>query len=140
MLIVFLYFSLLYDIFTHSIVVPSSRGIFPIQAWNSCLLCLLHWQAYSLSLPPPGKSILHMCIWIYINYGDHHSYSWYQLTFFSFLLDGLATSLSILLLLFALLIFSVCEFLFHWFLLFSIISFLLLILGLLCSSFSSFLR
>ena len=59
---------------------------------------------------------------------------------FSFFLMCLARSLSILLFLFALLIFSICEFLFHQFLLFSIIFFLLLILGLFCSSFSSFLR
>ena len=31
------------------------QGIFPIQGLNLCLLCLLHWQAGSLSLGPPGK-------------------------------------------------------------------------------------
>ena len=30
-------------------------GIFPTQGSNSCLLCLLHWQAGSLPLVPPGK-------------------------------------------------------------------------------------
>ena len=34
---------------------PSSRGIFPTQGSNPCLLCLLHWQAGSLPLSPPGK-------------------------------------------------------------------------------------
>ena len=31
------------------------QGIFPIQGSNLCLLCLLHWQADSLPLAPPGK-------------------------------------------------------------------------------------
>ena len=31
------------------------QGIFPTQRWNLCLLCLLHWQADSLPLTPPGK-------------------------------------------------------------------------------------
>ena len=35
---------------------PSSRGIFPTQGSNP-LLCLLHWQATSLPLVPPGKPI-----------------------------------------------------------------------------------
>ena len=30
-------------------------GIFPIQGWNLRLLPLLHWQAGSLPLVPPGK-------------------------------------------------------------------------------------
>ena len=32
-----------------------SPGDFPIQGLNPSLLILLHWQAASLSLPPPGK-------------------------------------------------------------------------------------
>ena len=32
------------------------QGIFPTQRLNPCLLCLLHWQAGSLPLVPPGKS------------------------------------------------------------------------------------
>ena len=32
------------------------QGIFPTQGSNPCLLCLLHWQASSLPLAPPGKS------------------------------------------------------------------------------------
>ena len=31
------------------------QGIFPTQELNSRLLYLLHWQARSLSLAPPGK-------------------------------------------------------------------------------------
>ena len=31
------------------------QGIFPIQGSNPHLLCLLHWQACSLPLVPPGK-------------------------------------------------------------------------------------
>ena len=31
------------------------QGIFPTQGWNPRLLCLLHWQAGSLPLLPPGK-------------------------------------------------------------------------------------
>ena len=34
---------------------PSSRGIFLIQGSNPHLLHLLHWQAESLPLAPPGK-------------------------------------------------------------------------------------
>ena len=36
--------------------VPNSRGVFPTQGLNLSLLCLLHWQAGSLPLAPPGKS------------------------------------------------------------------------------------
>ena len=31
------------------------QGIFPTLGWNRCLLCLLHWQAGSLPLAPPGR-------------------------------------------------------------------------------------
>ena len=31
------------------------QGLFPDQGSNPCLLCLLHWQAGSLPLVPPGK-------------------------------------------------------------------------------------
>ena len=34
------------------------QGIFPTQGLNLCLLCLLHWQAGSLPLAPPGKPSL----------------------------------------------------------------------------------
>ena len=34
------------------------QGIFPTQGLNLHLLCLLHWQAGSLPLAPPGKSCL----------------------------------------------------------------------------------
>ena len=39
------------------VAMPSSRDIFPTQGPNQCLLCLLHWQAGSLPLAPPGKPI-----------------------------------------------------------------------------------
>ena len=40
------------------------QGIFLTQGLNLCLLCLLHWQAGSLSLAPPGKpcTLLIICI------------------------------------------------------------------------------
>ena len=38
------------------VAMPSSKGIFATQRWNLPLLCLLHWQAGSLPLVPPGKS------------------------------------------------------------------------------------
>ena len=39
------------------VAMPSSRGIFPTQGLNPHLLCLMHWQADSLLLVPPGKPI-----------------------------------------------------------------------------------
>ena len=33
------------------------QGIFPPQGLNLSLLCLLHWQAGSLPLVPPGKPL-----------------------------------------------------------------------------------
>ena len=33
------------------------QGIFPTQGLNLCLSCLLHWQARSLPLAPPGKPL-----------------------------------------------------------------------------------
>ena len=33
------------------------QGIFPTQGLNHCLLYLLHWQADSLPVAPPGKPI-----------------------------------------------------------------------------------
>ena len=35
------------------------QGNFQIQGLNLCLLCLLHWQAGSLPLAPPGNIYLH---------------------------------------------------------------------------------
>ena len=35
--------------------IPFSRGSSWPRELNPCLLCLLHWQACSLSLVPPGK-------------------------------------------------------------------------------------
>ena len=37
------------------VVMPFSRGIFPIQGSNPSLLCLWHWETGSLLLVPPGK-------------------------------------------------------------------------------------
>ena len=37
------------------------QGIFPTQGLNSCLLYLLHWQAGSLPLTPPGKPYI-VCV------------------------------------------------------------------------------
>ena len=36
---------------------PPGQGIFPTQGLNPSLLHLLHWQAESLPLVPPGKSL-----------------------------------------------------------------------------------
>ena len=36
------------------VAMPSFRAIFLTQGLNLHLLCLLHWQAGSLPLPPPG--------------------------------------------------------------------------------------
>ena len=33
------------------------QGIFPTQGSNPCLLHLLHWQADSLPLEPPGEPV-----------------------------------------------------------------------------------
>ena len=37
------------------------QGIFPTQGWNPHLLCLLHLQADSLLLAPPGKPPMLLC-------------------------------------------------------------------------------
>ena len=36
------------------------QGIFPTQGSNPRLLCLLHWQAGSLPLAPPGKARMYL--------------------------------------------------------------------------------
>ena len=33
------------------------QGLFPTQGLNLCLVCLLHWQADSIPLEPPGKPV-----------------------------------------------------------------------------------
>ena len=48
------------------VAMPLLQGIFPTQGSNPCLLCLLHWQADSLPLVPPG--MLH-CLYL----KDSHS-------------------------------------------------------------------
>ena len=40
------------------------QGIFPTQGLNLCLLCLLHWQAGSLPLAPPGKPLRYDYLWL----------------------------------------------------------------------------
>ena len=40
--------------------VPTPEDL-PTQGSNPCLLCLLHWQADSLSLAPPGKPCVTRC-------------------------------------------------------------------------------
>ena len=37
------------------------QGIFPTQGLNSCLLCLLHWQADSLPLSHLGSPCVFVC-------------------------------------------------------------------------------
>ena len=47
------------------------QGIFPTQGSNPCLLCLLHWQAGSLPLAPPGKfplPIINIMLELYVCY------------------------------------------------------------------------
>ena len=39
------------------LAVPSSGGIFLTQESSLCLFCLVHWQAGSLPLAPPGKPL-----------------------------------------------------------------------------------
>ena len=43
------------------VAMPSSRGSTRPQGLNLYLLCLLHWQADSLPLAPPGKSFGTIC-------------------------------------------------------------------------------
>ena len=43
------------------------QGIFPTQGSNLRLLCLLHWQAGSLPLAPPGKPLRnYICLYIFV--------------------------------------------------------------------------
>ena len=51
------------------------QEIFPTQGSNPHLLCLLHWQAGSLPLAPPGKPKIRYCLYLFwcLNYcyGSH---------------------------------------------------------------------
>ena len=49
------------------------QGIFPTQGSNPRLLCLLHWQAGSLTLVPPGKPL--KCIKTSNHYVVHQKHS-----------------------------------------------------------------
>ena len=40
------------------------QGIFLTQGSNPCLSCLLHWQAGSLPLVPPGKLFYSFILWL----------------------------------------------------------------------------
>ena len=55
------------------------QGIFPTQGFNPHLLCLLHWQASSLSLVPPGKLTIYICVCVYIYMMFHNIYIIYNL-------------------------------------------------------------
>ena len=48
------------------------QGIFLTQVSNSCLLCILHLQAGSLPLAPPGKPF---CKWYQVKFMQSHSFS-----------------------------------------------------------------
>ena len=37
------------------VAMPASRGSSPLRDWTHVSYCLLHWQAGSLQLAPPGK-------------------------------------------------------------------------------------
>ena len=71
------------------------QGIFLTQGWNPGLLSLLHWQASSLPLAPPGKpyvateateqaqgaSLAFSCPWVPLNqavihWASHVAQSW----------------------------------------------------------------
>ena len=47
---------------------PSSKGSSLTQGSNPCLLCLLHWQAGSLLLVPPGKPLWHLTFHLYLTF------------------------------------------------------------------------
>ena len=50
------------------LAMPSSRGSSLTRGLNLRLLCLLHWQADSLPLVPPGLRIINdkLCLWFYL--------------------------------------------------------------------------
>ena len=53
------------------------QGIFPNQGSNLPLLHLLHWQARSLPLAPPGKpSYLSTCTYVYTHTHTHTTFSY----------------------------------------------------------------
>ena len=62
---------------------PLLQGIFPTQGPNPCLLCLLHCQAGSLPLMPPGKcNLFFVCLFtcwlVYLalqSFGNFHTNS-----------------------------------------------------------------
>ena len=53
------------------IAMPSSRGASWPQGLNLNLFCLLHWQADSLPLAPPGKpmyTVIMVCVAVYFSF------------------------------------------------------------------------
>ena len=50
------------------VAMPSSKGSSLTQGSNPCLLCLLHWQAGSLLLVPPGKPLWHLTFHLYLTF------------------------------------------------------------------------
>ena len=38
------------------------QGIFLVQGWSLCLLCLLHWQVCLLLVEPPGSPCMYVCL------------------------------------------------------------------------------
>ena len=44
------------------VAISFSRGVFLSKGLNPCLLCLLHWQAGSLPVAPPGKPNVCVCV------------------------------------------------------------------------------
>ena len=57
-----------------------NQGIFTTQGSNLYLLCLLHWQASSLSLVPPGKlHHIYVCVCVCIHILFHSMYIIYNL-------------------------------------------------------------
>ena len=58
------------------------QGIFLIQGSNSCLACLMHWQADFSPLAPPGKLLdiyrsVYLSIYLSIHLSIYRSTFWY---------------------------------------------------------------
>ena len=69
------------------------QGTFLIQGSNLCLLSLVHWQAGSLALAPPGKSLLFQLVVMYLP-SAHQEMLWarYWLTIYEVSADCVAWS------------------------------------------------